>query len=132
MRYFLEREFIQELGEKVKKARKIFLFLDYDGTLTPIRKKPEMALLSPAARNNITDLSSCPQIVLTIVSGRALGEIRRLINLAHINYVGNHGLEIETRSFREEIFHAGKTRKNIAIFCQKIKRSKKELSGILV
>ena len=132
MRYFLEREFIQGLGEKVKTARNIFLFLDYDGTLTPIRKKPEMALLSPAARNNIISLSSSPRIVLTIVSGRALDEIHRLINLAHINYVGNHGLEIQTGSLREEISPAGEIKKNIALFCQKIKRSTKAYSGILV
>ncbi len=132
MRYFLERKLIQRLREKVKKARKIFLFLDYDGTLTPIRKKPEMALLSPAARNNIMNLSSSPRVVLTIVSGRALGEIRRLVNLAHINYVGNHGLEMVTKSMREEIFSAGKIRKNIAIFSQKIRRKAKGYSGTLV
>jgi len=31
---------------KIKKSNKILLFLDYDGTLTPIVSKPEAAILS--------------------------------------------------------------------------------------
>jgi trehalose 6-phosphate phosphatase len=132
MRYFLEGEFIQSLEGKIKKTQKIFLFLDYDGTLTPIRKKPEQALLSSSVGKTLKSLSSFPQIELTIVSGRALNEIHKLINLDSLNYVGNHGLEIKTKSFQDEILHAEKIRKNIASFCQRIKRSTKEYSGILV
>jgi len=132
MLYFLERAFIQKLEEKVKKAQMIFLFLDYDGTLTPIQKKPDLALLSSSERKTIKSLSSFPQMVLTIISGRALNEIQKLIGLDNLYYVGNHGLEIKGRSFQDEIPKAKQIRGNVVSFCQKIKERTKRIPGILV
>jgi len=132
MHYFLERGSIRKLEEKVEKAQMIFLFLDYDGTLTPIQKKPDLALLSSSVRKTIKSLSSFPQMVLTIISGRALNEIQKLINLDKVNYVGNHGLEMKVRSFQDEILKAEQIREKMVSFCQKIKKRTQRFSGILV
>lgn len=132
MLYFFERAFIRRLEEKVKKAQTIFLFLDYDGTLTRIQKKPDLALLPPAVRKTIKSLSSFPQMALTVISGRAINEIRKLIGLDNLNYVGNHGLEIKGSSFQDEIPEAKKIKGNVVSFCQKIKGRTKGIPGILV
>ncbi|KAI8077687.1 trehalose-phosphatase-domain-containing protein [Halteromyces radiatus] len=51
------------------KNRRLFLF-DYDGTLTPIVQRPEMALPSNALMNDLTMLSRDPLNTVWIISGR--------------------------------------------------------------
>ncbi len=132
MQYFLGKEFIQNLKEKIKKAERIFLFLDFDGTLTSIQKTPDLALLSSSTRKILQSLSSFPQIILTIISGRALEEIKKLVSLETLNYVGNHGLEIKTRSFQDKIPQSRNIRKKMASFYQKIKKRTWRFLGILI
>ena len=69
--------------------------LDYDGTLAPIRQQPKLALLSPRRKAFLRRLASQPGIKLAIISGRKLADIKKLVGLRNIIYVGNHGLEIE-------------------------------------
>jgi trehalose-phosphatase len=132
MRYFLEKELIQNLKEKIKKAERIFLFLDYDGTLTPIRRIPELALLSPSTRKSLESLVSIPRVVLTIVSGRALTEIKRLVNLDNLNYVGNHGLEMRVGASEYKLTQAKRIKERMSSLFRKIKGKTRQFSGILV
>jgi trehalose 6-phosphate synthase/phosphatase len=71
------------------------VFLDYDGTLTPITTRPEDAVLSDVARETLRQGAQSPLLDLTIVSGRALSDVRRMIAIPGLTYVGNHGFEIE-------------------------------------
>lgn len=74
-------------------TRRPAVFLDYDGTLTPIVGQPEHAVLGAGMRSVLEALGSiCP---LAIVSGRALEDIRSLVGIDGIFYAGNHGFEIE-------------------------------------
>ena len=132
MQYFLERDLLRKIEGILKKAEVIFLFLDYDGTLTPIRKKPELALLSPSVRKTLKILSSLPQMVLTIISGRSLNQIHELVKLDSLNYAGNHGLEMRTNTYRDEIPDAQKIRKQIYYTCQKISKKIQSHSGVLI
>jgi trehalose 6-phosphate synthase/phosphatase len=82
----------------------VALFFDYDGTLTPITKRPEEAVLSPTARRLLRQAARTPNLDVAIVSGRSLEEVRKLVGLPGLTYVGNHGFEIEGPgiSFRHE------------------------------
>jgi trehalose 6-phosphate phosphatase len=73
-------------------GRRVAFFLDYDGTLTPIVNKPELAVLSQTMRTCLEQL--CEQHDVAIVSGRALTDVRRCVGLDTLYYAGNHGLEI--------------------------------------
>ncbi|OGC04773.1 trehalose-phosphatase [candidate division WOR-1 bacterium RIFOXYA12_FULL_43_27] len=73
---------------------KLLLFLDYDGTLTPIVSDPMCAKLSPSRRKLLNKLSRHPKIKLVIISGRKLSVVRKLAGIGGIIYAGNHGLEI--------------------------------------
>jgi len=75
------------------KERKFLLFLDYDGTLTPIASTPEKASLSPSIRQTLEALGQDAQCKVTIVSGRALKDLQKMISLKRLAYVGNHGFE---------------------------------------
>ena len=68
------------------------IFLDYDGTLTPIVDKPTMATLSDRTRNILKELSR--QCSVSIVSGRDLDDVRRMVGIEGLTYVGSHGFEV--------------------------------------
>jgi len=71
------------------------LFVDYDGTLTPIVDRPECAELTEPQRQVLIQALRAPNVDVTIVSGRALEDIKRRVGVDGITYVGNHGYEIE-------------------------------------
>jgi len=84
----------EKILARLKTANRIFLFLDYDGTLTPIVSHPEKAILPEEARALLLALKKNPKCLLAIVSGRSLKDIRELVGLKGVYYVGNHGLEV--------------------------------------
>lgn len=69
------------------------VFLDYDGTLTPIVARPELALLSEQARNTLREVAA--KTTIAVISGRDLIDVRRLVAIDGIFYAGSHGFEIE-------------------------------------
>lgn len=68
------------------------LFLDYDGTLTPIVAHPEDATLSGEMRAVLRQLAAC--CTVAIISGRDLGDVQLLVGLDELFYAGSHGFEI--------------------------------------
>jgi len=84
--------------DKIKKNlnnKFIALFLDYDGTISPIVERPERALIPKETRQLLWKLLKSPRHKLAIISGRALKDIKKRVDIPGIVYVGNHGLEIE-------------------------------------
>ncbi len=73
-------------------GKQICLFLDYDGTLTPIVSNPDEALLSDKAREVIRKLSE--QISVAIISGRDRKDVRSKAGIKNIIYAGSHGFDI--------------------------------------
>jgi len=68
------------------------VFLDYDGTLTPIVPRPDDAILSDAMRATLRRLAKL--CVIAIVSGRDLGDVRQRVGIEGIWYAGSHGFDI--------------------------------------
>lgn len=73
-------------------ARGGAVFLDYDGTLTPIVADPEEAHLSAETREVIGELAR--HVPVAVISGRVLGDVRARVELDRIYYAGSHGFEI--------------------------------------
>ena len=71
-------------------ARQLLLLLDYDGTLAPIVLRPDRATLSAPVRVVLRRLVRLMPVV--VVSGRALGDLRRRVNVPGIRYIASHGL----------------------------------------
>jgi trehalose-phosphatase len=76
-------------------GKSLFLFLDYDGTLTPIVEIPDKALISRQTKSLLNKLSKKSHCSVAIISGRSLNDIKTIVGIKEITYVGNHGLEIE-------------------------------------
>jgi alpha,alpha-trehalase len=73
-------------------AREPMLFLDFDGTLSPIVSDPGAAtLVNGAAKALETLASQCP---VAILSGRDLADIRNRVPTPGIWHAGSHGFEL--------------------------------------
>jgi trehalose 6-phosphate phosphatase len=77
---------------EVLSARPAGLVTDLDGTLSPIVATPEEAFILPDCRTALRRLARRLDLV-AIVSGRSADEVRRIVGLRKLVYVGNHGLD---------------------------------------
>ena len=68
------------------------VFLDYDGTLTPIVDRPERATLAEGTRERLARLTDCCPV--TIVTGRDIAVMQQFVQLDQVGYAGCHGLDI--------------------------------------
>ena len=73
---------------------RLVLFLDYDGTLTPLVEHPSKASLSVEMRKALEACAGRPDTEIAIVSGRSIADVRGMVGHAELIYAGNHGLEI--------------------------------------
>lgn len=94
----LERheEILNDMG-----SRQPAIFLDYDGTLTPIVEHPEDAKLSDEMYNIIEMLSKL--CTVAIISGRDLEDVRKMVGINTIYYAGSHGLDIAGPGHEKQI-----------------------------
>jgi len=80
----------ERFGEQVR--GRLAVFLDYDGTLTPIVDDPDDALLSDEMRAAITELAATT--LVAVVSGRDLEDVRQKVAIDGLAYAGSHGFDI--------------------------------------
>jgi alpha,alpha-trehalase len=88
--------------EEITGHRRLAVFLDYDGTLTPIVSQPDQALLSDSTRQVVRTLAvHAPVAILT---ARDLDDVRRRVNIDGIAYAGSHGFDIAgPRGLRKQV-----------------------------
>jgi trehalose 6-phosphate phosphatase len=67
------------------------IFLDFDGTISEVAPTPAGAALHPRAAALLPDLAR--RYPMCILSGRRAEELASLVGLAHVHYVGVHGME---------------------------------------
>lgn len=91
--YLFSSPFIELL---CRHAPRLFLGLDYDGTLVPIAARPEEARPTPALLALLSQLAQTPSVQVAVVSGRALPDLCAALPVQGIVYIGGHGLEIRT------------------------------------
>lgn len=73
-------------------GNRVAVFLDYDGTLTPIVVCPELAILSDDMRGTMDELARL--CTVAVISGRAREDVQGLVGLDSIVYAGCHGFDI--------------------------------------
>lgn len=68
----------------------LIVFLDFDGTLTPIARRPAGARMKASVRRTLRRLAQVVPVV--IVSGRTLADLQRRVRVRGLHYVALHGL----------------------------------------
>jgi trehalose 6-phosphate phosphatase len=74
------------------KNKKVALFLDYDGTLTPIVDDPDKAFLQEDMKKVLAKLAD--QLPVAVISGRDRADVQNLVGIENIYYAGSHGFDI--------------------------------------
>lgn len=77
----------QQLGET-----EVALFLDYDGTLTPIVSRPDLAVLTTSRREALQAVAEA--MPTAIISGRGRPDVETLVGIPELAYAGSHGFDI--------------------------------------
>ena len=78
---------------RARAAPKVVLFLDFDGTLTPLRSLGNQARLAPETRDLLDRLSHCPRLAVFILSGRRLSDLASRVRVPKVRCLGVHGWE---------------------------------------
>lgn len=110
--------------------RRAILLFDYDGTLTPIVERPELAVLSPDMRRLLERLAQ--RHTVAIISGRSLVDIKKLVGLKGIYYAGNHGFEISGPMVRLVRPGTKRVRPTIAKLCEELRKKLNQIGGVIV
>ncbi|KAG8087223.1 hypothetical protein GUJ93_ZPchr0010g8117 [Zizania palustris] len=76
------------------KGKKIVMFLDYDGTLSPIVDDPDAAFMSDTMRRAVRSVAK--HFPTAIVSGRCRDKVFEFVKLAELYYAGSHGMDIKS------------------------------------
>jgi trehalose 6-phosphate phosphatase len=88
----------EALARWVAEAPALRLFLDYDGTLADFSALPDLVEVLPDLVNLMRDLSARPRFRITIISGRKLQIVRKLVPVAGLTLAGVYGVEIQLPS----------------------------------
>jgi trehalose 6-phosphate phosphatase len=80
-----------ELAERLG-GREPAVFLDYDGTLTPIVDRPEDAVISDSMRDAVRGLAG--RCTVCVVSGRDRPVVQELMGVDDLVVAGSHGFDI--------------------------------------
>jgi trehalose 6-phosphate phosphatase len=82
---------------RLRAAKHWAFFLDFDGTLVKLQRRPGDVRMPREARIVLKRLASHPQVRVVIVSGRPLHDVRELISVKGLRYFGVHGGEREDK-----------------------------------
>jgi len=83
----------RSIRARLKRARYVALFLDFDGTLAPLRDRPEEAELSTLTRRLLRRLARHPRLTVCIISGRRAADTRKRAGVRGVCCIGLHGGE---------------------------------------
>ena len=117
------------LEPAIRTAGHLLLFLDYDGTLTPIADHPAKARLPAETKQLLRQLCRRKDVWVVLISGRSVKDLRAMVGLKGLCYVGNHGLELTNPSFRYTNPAARSARPFLKEIAKRLKRLFKKIPG---
>ncbi|XP_066392302.1 probable trehalose-phosphate phosphatase 9 [Miscanthus floridulus] len=96
------------------KGKQVAVFLDYDGTLSPIVEDPDRAVMTDEMREAVRGVAA--RFPTAIVSGRCRDKVFSFVRLAELYYAGSHGMDI--RGPTADPNHRGKAESESSVLCQ--------------
>ncbi|XP_050386726.1 probable trehalose-phosphate phosphatase 4 [Argentina anserina] len=77
---------------KAAKGKRIVVFLDYDGTVSPIVDDPDRAFMSNEMRAAVREVAK--YLPTAVISGRSRDKVKGFVQLSNVYYAGSHGMDI--------------------------------------
>ncbi|MBI4442559.1 MAG: trehalose-phosphatase [Acidobacteria bacterium] len=87
----------------MRSAARIALFIDFDGTLAPIRRWPKQVRLERNVRG-LLEVVAKSDATLGVISGRRITDVRTRVGLGGIWYVGVHGYVLRGPSGKVKMY----------------------------
>jgi trehalose 6-phosphate synthase/phosphatase len=115
---------------RLLRSRGLFLFLDYDGTLSPIADLPEQAVMTRETRELVTRLAG--RIPTAIVSGRNVEDLQQRIGIEGMVYAGNHGAEIRIGGETLVSQQSRSNRRMLQEFLHRLQAGLSSVPGVLI
>jgi len=116
----LNEECRTEIEARVLSASSLVVYAGFDGTLAPLVDTPEQARLPEDTQAVLEDLSTRDGVLLAVLSGRSMADLRARVGIPSLVYGGDHGLEIEGPSLRFEHPEAGRRRQGLRDLTQRL------------
>jgi trehalose-phosphatase len=101
MPYLLESW--SEVSRRLRAYPSVALFLDFDGTLSPIVGDPGAAFLERGTRAALSRLAGNRRVSVCVISGRRRADLRARVAVHGIDYLGVQGWETGGKSFSREL-----------------------------
>lgn len=83
----------QDVERKILAAERLWLFLDYDGTLAEFAPTPDVITPNDEIIRLVRGFTDNPLVRVSIISGRRLAHVHRLVPVEGIWLAGTYGLE---------------------------------------
>jgi trehalose-phosphatase len=120
-----------EIAPKVSSAERLALFTDFDGTLVRIPRWPWQVRFPVQVRKLLSELGR-KQVILGVVSGRGMSDVRNRVRLRRIWYVGAHGFFLcSPGNRRYELLNLSQ-RRQIARAHRALQRKLQRLPGVVL
>ncbi|RRT69050.1 hypothetical protein B296_00037748 [Ensete ventricosum] len=103
-------------------GKQIVIFLDYDGTLSPIVDDPDSAFMSDAMRAAVKEVAR--SFPTAIVSGRCRSKVYDFVRLTELYYAGSHGMDIKVPKRYTKKVHRALLEKTKSIPGAKVENNK--------
>jgi trehalose 6-phosphate phosphatase len=81
------------VAARIRASRRVVVFLDFDGTLVRIARRPDRVHLASRTRRILLLLVRNPRVTLEIISGRRRADLQRHIGMRKIHCLGLYGWE---------------------------------------
>lgn len=119
-----------DMLKEIMEERRISLFLDYDGTITPIVARPEKAAITYQMREILKTLSRA--YPTAIISGRGLSDVRSRVGVDQLTYAGNHGTEIWSPAYTMIFDAGGAYKRSLAALVPQLEELVRDHRGVIM
>jgi alpha,alpha-trehalase len=120
-----------EVAPEIAAADSLALFSDFDGTLVPIRRDPRVVSMAKLTQHLLRDFAASGHVV-GIVSGRALDDVKRRVNVPGLWYAGVHGFYISDPEHTKRCFLTRVDRAHVAKIAGQLQALLREVPGVIV
>jgi trehalose-phosphatase len=117
----------EEVGRRVRAAKDVRLYLDFDGTLVGYRPRPDQVKLREKTRSALRRLANHRRVHVAIVSGRRRGELAKLLRAPSVEFLGLYGWENV-----DKVSLSLRTRAGLAEVRKLFAGMRRELPGIFI
>ena len=120
-----------QIDRRIRRATRVALFTDFDGTLTPIRSLPGEVRLSPRVRTLLASIAK-KDVTVGVISGRGLADVQSRVGLRGIWYAGAHGYFLRDPAGRTSALLSSAALTRVAAVKRSLAAELNNLQGIML